>query len=259
VLTLTDWVVVLLPIILGLMGAYVSIRPPKEKHHWLWVTLFIVFGVLFAAETLLQISINRHDAEEDKRDLNFRIGILQQRLNRLSSVPKSLGDLQSSLDKTQQALKPTPKPLRSHIHILRFELHPLSPGESIKMNVFFKNDGQAPAEWEGYFQWHRIETPKTEEGAAQEDKQFAKFLEGTKRLKPVRNTIPVDAERFVTATAPRITSEQIEEVKSKTYILYLTGRLIYRDPTGTHRTDYCLGTFGDPSVLFFCHRHNEEP
>src|SRR5947209_6019411 len=131
------------------MGAFVSIRPPKERRHWLWFILFIVFGVFFAGETLLQISISRHDAEEDKKDLNFRIGIVREKINRLGSVPKSLGDLQSSLDKTQQALKPTPKPLRSHLHILRFELHPLSPGENIKMNVFFRNDGQALAEWEG--------------------------------------------------------------------------------------------------------------
>jgi len=85
------------------------------------------------------------------------------------------------------------------------------------------------------------------------------FLEGTKRLKPIRNTIPVNAEQFVTDTGVRITSEQIAELKTGKYILYLTGRLIYHDHTGTHRTDYCLATFGDPSVLFFCHRHNEEP
>jgi hypothetical protein len=127
------------------------------------------------------------------------------------------------------------------------------------MNVFFKNDGQAPAEWQGYFQWHRIETPKAGGRATDEDKLFAKFLEGTKSLKPVRNAIPVNAERFVTDTGPRINGEQIAELKNGKYILYLTGRLVYHDPTGTHRTDYCLSTLGDPTVHFFCHRHNEEP
>jgi hypothetical protein len=160
---------------------------------------------------------------------------------------------------TRKELKPTPKASRSHLHILRFELHPLVPGENVKMNVYFTNNGQVPAEWEGFFRWHRIETPRSGEREAQENKLFATFLEEAKRLKPVRNTIPVNAERFVTDNGPLITEEQIAELKSGKYILYLTGRFIYRDPTGTHRTDYCLATFGDPSTHFFCHRHNEEP
>ena len=68
-LTVADWVVALVPVVLGCMGVYVSLRPPRSESRWVWVWVlafgFVGFGSGFA--TLWQTAVDRFEAKRGGR------------------------------------------------------------------------------------------------------------------------------------------------------------------------------------------------
>ena len=247
---LTDSVAVIVPMILGLMGAYISIRPPKQRYHWSWFTVFISLGVFSAITSFIQIKTNALEANESKQDLHTRIGVLQRNLNQLGGVPKSLDNLQKGLAKGA-------KPDRAHLHVQRFQLHPLVPNERIKLNVYFQNKGTLPAEWQGFYMARVIDVPTPEAREQTEGQFFAEFLKRMKELKPVTNSIPAGTERWVTDIGPPLSTDQAELMKQTKAVVIFAGRIVYRDKESVRRTDYCITSFG--TVIFMCQRHNDEP
>src|SRR6266566_8365763 len=55
-------------LVLGGMGVYVSLRPPKKEHHWYWIGAFMGVGLLGVALTgwVAQRSSNAQDRANEK-------------------------------------------------------------------------------------------------------------------------------------------------------------------------------------------------
>jgi hypothetical protein len=100
-LTVADWLVVGVPAIASVMGAYVSLKPPKR--HWLWFWLFVVVGAASGSATLYQMRANKREAKTDKEELNKRIDGLNADLKNLRGVPGSLSGLQDLLRNPREA------------------------------------------------------------------------------------------------------------------------------------------------------------
>jgi hypothetical protein len=111
-LTVLDWVVVCAPIALGVLGVWVSIRPPARKYHWYVASIIGFLAIATAAATLYQIrqtrltdQSTRHQEDDDKRKLQATINHLQKQVTDLSekSIPKLQGDV--------SGLKPVKTPM----------------------------------------------------------------------------------------------------------------------------------------------------
>jgi hypothetical protein len=85
---------------LAVLGAWVSIQPPKRKS--VWLIAFIVLGAGTTAATLYQVHQTRADDAKaraqdarDKKNLQDKIDALQKKVDVLSdtSIPKLLGDV----------------------------------------------------------------------------------------------------------------------------------------------------------------------
>src|ERR1017187_8201871 len=94
-LTLSDWAVVCVPIVLAIMGAMVSIKPPGRAEHWYWFAGFLSLGALCAGATLWQVRTSRRGADIDKQTLNRKVDDLQAQVVKLARVPRSLEELRS--------------------------------------------------------------------------------------------------------------------------------------------------------------------
>src|ERR1700685_1637572 len=101
-LTWIDWIVVCAPVVLGVLGALLSIRPPGKKIQWPLIVVLVVLGMATTAATLYQIrqtriseeSTHRQD-DTDKKALQTTIDDLNAKIKVLSetSIPTLLGDV----------------------------------------------------------------------------------------------------------------------------------------------------------------------
>jgi len=51
-LTTVDFVAAGATLALALLGAYIAVRPPKEKYHWYWFAAFIMAGLIVTGSNL---------------------------------------------------------------------------------------------------------------------------------------------------------------------------------------------------------------
>ena len=95
-----DWIIVAAPVLLGVLGAWLSIQPPKRKA--IWMTVLILLGVAATAATLAQIrqtrredKVTRSEDDSAKKKLQDKIDALQQQVKLLSesSIPGLIGDV----------------------------------------------------------------------------------------------------------------------------------------------------------------------
>jgi len=102
VLTWTDWIVVCAPVVLGVLGALLSIQQPGEKSKLPLILVLILLGAGTTAATLYQIRQTRitdrtarAQDEADKRKLQGTIDDLHKQIGVLSdtSIPALVGDV----------------------------------------------------------------------------------------------------------------------------------------------------------------------
>jgi hypothetical protein len=113
VLTWLDWIVVCAPILLGVLGALLSIRPPNRKFQGVLAAVLLLLGAGTAASMLYQIRQSRASDnatqirnEKDKKDLQDTIKDLRKQVGVLSdtSIPALEGDVKGL--KTPKSLPP---------------------------------------------------------------------------------------------------------------------------------------------------------
>jgi hypothetical protein len=102
VLTRLDWITVCAPIVLAVLGMWISVRPPSRKFHFLWLLVFILLGGAAAATTLIQIrqarradEATRISAKTSEDALQATITGLKNQVTGLSekSIPTLIGDV----------------------------------------------------------------------------------------------------------------------------------------------------------------------
>lgn len=67
--TILDWVVVVLPTLLGILGTLVSLKAPREAALRKWRYAFIVLGLAISALTFWQQSRSRDSHAAEVREL----------------------------------------------------------------------------------------------------------------------------------------------------------------------------------------------
>lgn len=89
-LTWIDWVVVCAPVVLGVLGALLSIRQPSGGYKWLVGVTLVLLGITITATTLYQIRETRladftthQQDEDDKAKLRAKIDDLRQGIKEL--------------------------------------------------------------------------------------------------------------------------------------------------------------------------------
>ncbi len=83
-LGIADWGLPLFAFVVASMGAYVSLKPPKEEYHWVWFGAFMVVGLILCGLSLKQISdskikdaTNAKEAAEGQKKLLDEITTLK--------------------------------------------------------------------------------------------------------------------------------------------------------------------------------------
>jgi len=94
-----DWAIALIPVLLAVLGVYVSLSPPTtHRGRRSWVSAFAVVGLALAIGSLWQINVSRTEAATDKQALGGQLQSLQKQLGDLSPVPKSIDELREKLE-----------------------------------------------------------------------------------------------------------------------------------------------------------------
>jgi hypothetical protein len=78
VLTPSDYIFAGSTLVLSVMGAYVALKPPKERYHWYWFGAFILAGLSIAGSNLWQLSEAKSEPNvgmefANPQDVSFRI------------------------------------------------------------------------------------------------------------------------------------------------------------------------------------------
>jgi len=102
VLNRFDWVTICSPILLAVLGAWISVRPPAKKYHLHTAIALILLGALAGGSALYQIRQTRKSDEttraterSDKEGLQVTITGLRNQITVLSetSIPTLIGDV----------------------------------------------------------------------------------------------------------------------------------------------------------------------
>jgi len=153
------------------------------------------------------------------------------------------------------------KVLRSHLHIRSFQPSPVAAGKTVMLNVYYRNDGEAPAEVQTFYNGFLAEFPRYLLAQGELEDQLFEIMRNRIPLDDSaipRTMIPVGAERWTTCFGPHLSPQQVRGLKEGKTAIYFVGVMRYRDSAGTHETSFCVLTHSDP-VVFTCQRHNEEP
>lgn len=97
-----DWITICAPILLAVVGAWISIRPPAKKYHIYVAIGLVILGGLAGASALYQIrqtrtadEIAKNAANNSEDALNAEISALRRQVATLSetSIPTLIGDV----------------------------------------------------------------------------------------------------------------------------------------------------------------------
>lgn len=154
------------------------------------------------------------------------------------------------------------KVLRSHLHIRSFQPSPMASGKMAMLNVYYRNDGQAPLEMQTFCNVFVAEFPDNLLMQGEREDQLFETMRN--RIPPddspiPHTTMPVAAERWTTCFGPYLSAQHFRLLQEGKAAIYFVGTMRYRDSAGTHETNFCVLTHTDPAVVFTCQRHNEEP
>lgn len=134
---LSDAVIAMVPVVMGVLGVWVSLRPPRERHHWPWVAVFVLLGCLASVTGLYQTATGRRDSNRDRiradkqiDGLTAQLGdiarLLQQNTNKdhapvLVSKAADKPDIQLSLTGAKAVTVKIENPSRRVVYMPKYQ------------------------------------------------------------------------------------------------------------------------------------------
>jgi hypothetical protein len=244
---LLDWLAVLFPTLLSVVGVVVSITAPKSHHRRWWYAGLILLGLTISAVTFLEQSRSRasHVAEIS------RLAAQLARIERNTKEPP-----QVHLNVPAPIIYPTTEPERAKLHIRNFELLFLSDNV-VAVNVFVQNRGKVSARFHStwFVQFGPLDKTKEED---LEKKVKAGLESSSEGIKSDIGTATPESVVWFTQEGVHLDDVQMAQFKTGLLQYFFAGVIVYKDKIGEHRTYYCASSYGRPNVFVLCHKNNEE-